>query len=630
MEPRPHQRDALKAIESIGASGRALVVMACGTGKTKVGRDAAVARAGESGLVMVVVPSKWLVRQTYLDWLSDSDSPLDALLVYSDPAVGEAAATTDESVIAEWLGRDVAGMRLMVCTYQSADRVAAAYASTPDLPVVDAMVLDEGHWTAGPSGRAYALPLYDDKIPATTRITLTATARVHPDGDGTQDVVSMSDPALYGERVFELTFGEAIQRGLLADYRVAVVVVTDEEVHQVLLAQQHLPRGEELSTGQVAAQIAVSRAVDTYDLRRVVGFHSRVDRSKTFTRTLGRVASAITTVPVQALHVDSTTSHADRQAALQGLAQPGRGATVLSNVAIFTEGVDVPAADGVVFADPKASKVAITQAVGRALRLHPDKDQSVIILPVYLAPGENAEQVLASSEYRHVWAVLSALRDHDERMDAALTAKRIELGEREVLGGSEQFSMPGMIDMLGPDEVLHGRMREALSLHLLTGATESWLTRYGKLKAYMQFTGVMPRHDYVTPQGDALGRFVQAQKAARAKGVLLPSREGLLEELPGWTWPEKKAGPIDREALHALVVEWHEASGIPEPVERHEKLASLAVRCESLMPDFKYPYSKFRAHINNAVWAMEALYRRMQMRRAEGDVLDKLAPNRTR
>ncbi|WP_436995830.1 helicase-related protein, partial [Streptomyces sp. enrichment culture] len=41
---------------------------------------------------------------------------------------------------------------------------------------------------------------------------------------------------------------------------------------------------------------------------------------------------------------------------------------VLSNVRILGEGVDVPDADAVLFADPKRSASDIIQALGRALR----------------------------------------------------------------------------------------------------------------------------------------------------------------------------------------------------------------------------------------------------------------------
>ncbi|MDJ0463069.1 DEAD/DEAH box helicase [Streptomyces sp. H27-C3] len=616
MQPRPHQIEALEAIRSIGPSGRALAVLACGTGKTLIGRMAALERAGDDGRVMLLVPSKELLRQTYEDWQRDVPGGVDGLLVFSDPSVGEANATTDSDKIATFLRTETGRIRLLLCTYQSAARVAEAYEADVDLPPLDVMVLDEAHRTAGPGGHAYALVLDDNRIPATTRIALTATAKVHPAGDGTQDVVSMDDPSLYGERVYELTFGAAIQKKLLSDFRVAVVLVADEEVHQVLLEQTSLPRGDELTTSQVAAQIAVARAVEEYGLRRIIAFHGRRERSRVFTNTLGSTASTVTRVPIEALHVDGTSNPSERRAVLAKLANPDEGgATVLSNIQVLTEGVDVPSVDSVVFADPKTSKIAIAQAVGRALRLHPGKDKpSVIVLPVYLAPGESPETVLEGSDFRHVWAVLSSLRDFDERMDSSFSQARMEFGEQEFTGQDRSVSLPSAIEILGEDGVLQSKLHEALKLHILTNTTESWLDRYGKLKAYLEFTGDVPKNSYVTPQGDALGSFAASQKTNYKKGVLLPSRAELLEKLPGWNWGKRQERypEIDEPALMELVDEFNNVlrDHSVESELRSMRMIKLAYRCERLVPEFKWPPSKYRAFVNNAVGTMHGLWNR--------------------
>lgn len=617
-DARPHQIEALDAIRGIGPSGRALAVMACGTGKTVVGRLAALERAGDTGLVMLLVPSKELLRQTYSDWQRDLPGGVDGLLVYSDGRVGAADATTDPDRIVQFLRKKPQRLRLLLCTYQSAARVAEAYASAPDLPRLNVMVLDEAHRTAGHGGNTHSVVLDDRRIPAQTRISLTATAKVHPAGDGTQDVVSMDNPVLYGKRVYELTFGAAIAKKLLSDFRVAVVLVTDAEIHRVLLAQAAMPMGSELSTSQVAAQIAIGRAIEEFGSRRIIAFHGRRERSREFTKTLARTAATVTRVPVKSLHLDGTSSSAVRRAALDELAHPEAGAaTVLSNIAVLTEGVDVPSVDSVCFADPKTSKIAITQAVGRALRLHPGKDKpSVIVLPVYLAPGENPETVLASSEFRHVWAVLSALRDFDERMDAAFSVSRVELGETEFRGEDKAPELPSAIEILGEDSVLHSKLHEALKLHVLNNVTEPWLSRYGKLKAYMEFTGDMPKAGYVSPQGDPLGNFAAANKSNYKKGTLLPSRIELLEKLPGWNWGKRqeKYPEIDNDALHAVVDEWIAVvrDHSEDRNEKAERLLTVARKCAEVIPEFKYPISRYKAYVGQSIETMRNLYERAQ------------------
>ena len=50
--------------------------------------------------------------------------------------------------------------------------------------------------------------------------------------------------------------------------------------------------------------------------------------------------------------------------------------------AVFSEGVDIPDIDCVLFADPRKSTIDIVQAVGRALRKSESKKLGYVIIPV--------------------------------------------------------------------------------------------------------------------------------------------------------------------------------------------------------------------------------------------------------
>ncbi|MFH9606920.1 DEAD/DEAH box helicase family protein [Streptomyces sp. NPDC017448] len=610
MKARPHQLDALAAVRQV-ETDRALVLMACGTGKTLVGREAAIERAGSTGAIMVLVPSKELVRQTFVDWRREVAGGVDGLLVFSDSAVDDSIATTDAQDIADFLSGKSDRLKLIVGTYHSAQRVAEAYVLRPGMKPFDVLVLDEAHRTAGKATGEFAAALDNSKIPADFRLFLTATTRVHSEEDGADDVVSMDDAGVYGPLCFELTFGAAISEALLSDFTVAVAVVDDAEVHRVLSQQSSARWAKGLTASQVATQIAVARAVEKYGLERIIAFHGRVERSESFTRSLSGAAQTVGTIPIDAVQVSGTTPQAQRRKALERLASPAAGhATVLSNVAVLTEGVDVPAVDSVVFADPKTSKIAIAQAVGRALRLHPGKGRdAVIVLPVYLAPGENAEQVVASSEFRHVYSVLTSLRDYDERLDADLSAARVSLGQQ----GIKEVELPARINILNSDSDLEERLFSSLKVQLLRNVTETWLERYGQLKAYIDFTGEIPRNRYVTPDGVPLGHWANTQRRAYRKGRLLSSRVEMLEQIPGWTWGESKPSykDLDLDAIRKLISEWQVAMRLNLPSNAPVK-QELALRCAELVPDFKYPMTKFKASDHQALMGMEFLHKRIK------------------
>ncbi len=74
------------------------------------------------------------------------------------------------------------------------------------------------------------------------------------------------------------------------------------------------------------------------------------------------------------------------------------------------------------------------QDIGRALRLNRDGSTKIarIIVPVFLQPGEDPTDMVASASYRPLVAVLQALRSHDERLVEQLADRALTSGQRKV------------------------------------------------------------------------------------------------------------------------------------------------------------------------------------------------------
>jgi predicted helicase len=88
---------------------------------------------------------------------------------------------------------------------------------------------------------------------------------------------------------------------------------------------------------------------------------------------------------------------------------------VLSNARVLGEGIDVPAID----ADPKNSPVDTVQAVGQ----QPGAGKkATLVVPVYLTPGEDPDDLLGADAYTPLWHTIQALRAHDDRLEARLAA----------------------------------------------------------------------------------------------------------------------------------------------------------------------------------------------------------------
>src|SRR6185369_15356820 len=96
-----------------------------------------------------------------------------------------------------------------------------------------------------------------------------------------------------------------------------------------------------------------------------------------------------------------------RKQKLKRLKNVGNGDIgLLSNARCLSEGVDVPALDGVAFIDPRSSEIDIIQSVGRAIRLSENKTMGTIVIPVFIdQAADNAEETLKASEFKPIWDV---------------------------------------------------------------------------------------------------------------------------------------------------------------------------------------------------------------------------------
>ncbi|MEV5816148.1 helicase associated domain-containing protein, partial [Streptomyces mutabilis] len=137
-------------------------------------------------------------------------------------------------------------------------------------------------------------------------------------------------------------------------------------------------------------------------------------------------------------HLVSERREALRQFA-NGIDAAGRRVhrAFLASVRVLGEGVDITGERGVeavCFADTRGSQIEIVQNIGRALRLNKDGSTKVarIIVPVFLEPGEDPTDMVASASFKPLVAVLQGLRSHDERLVEQLASRALTHGKRKV------------------------------------------------------------------------------------------------------------------------------------------------------------------------------------------------------
>lgn len=537
--PRTHQLEAIAAIQAhLHTTDRVSVLMACGTGKTLVGRWLAEQR--QASRTLVVVPSLALIAQTLSEWRSAAGWMFEALIICSDPSTADGAqeragsdgedipgpfwarhraqVTTSPHTAAHVLtGRHPDRPLVVFSTYHSAPVAAAAARSAGTH--FDLTIADEAHNLAGHPRPDFRVVL-GDELPTTARVFMTATqvtttpAPAQPGWDDWSAPLSMNDESKFGPVVYRLDFAEAIERQLLSDYEVLIYETPGES-----------------APDPVAALLAAAGT----GLSRVLTFHGRVAKARAFADAVNGVR-----LPdgrrIRAVAVAGADPAIHRSRALALLEDPDPASlVVVASARCLAEGVDVPAVDGILFADPKSSDVGIIQSVGRALRLAPGKSTGKVLIPVCYSADLDEDTTLSNSSFAAVWRILRGLRTLDARLSAELDSYTRPQSRRGREDGSR--AVPRVTFDLPSPRDLH-----SLIARLVENTTTTWDERFAELEAFALEHGTA----HPPSKNKRLTTWCEYQRKAYRRGMLLPDRAAALRSLPGWTWDAEMRAWIEQ------------------------------------------------------------------------------------
>ena len=493
-QPLKHQLVAMsKAYDYFIKAGneRGKLIMACGTGKTYTSLKIMEQITPKDGFVLFLVPSIALLGQTLNAWMADKTDDIRAVCVCSDAKVTRemhdaddedasivdlaVPATTDtRKILRQLLKYDKEENRTVIfSTYQSIDVVKEAI----DLYKrdVDLIICDEAHRTTGvilkdKEESNFTKVHSNDYIKAGMRLYMTATPRLYSanvrvrakENENIDVLCSMDDEELYGLEFHRLTFNDAVSQGLLADYKVLVLTVSEEDIPESIRTNikekytkaKDKEKLKELNfddatkligcinglSKRIKGDEGITKQQDPLLMRKAVAFCQTINPTKSnpkFSSTqIAKYFGAISqeyksTLPedeyndvvnIKAQHIDGGMDANTRNEKIAWLKQEPEDPNecrVLCNVRCLSEGVDVPALDAVLFLSPRNSEVEVVQSVGRVMRTFKGKNYGYIIIPVIVPSDVKPEDALNDNErFKVVWDILNALRSHDENFNA--------------------------------------------------------------------------------------------------------------------------------------------------------------------------------------------------------------------
>lgn len=467
--------------------------MACGTGKTYTSLKIAENQTQGKGMVLFLVPSIALLGQTLREWTADAEFPIYPIAICSDAGITKKRnsnddvtfdsvvdlalpASTDVKKIADQFRfyqekqAKEKGMIVVFSTYQSIDATAKAQKELISQKIkaeFDLIICDEAHRTTGVSltkeNESAFTKVHDiDIIKAKKRLYMTATPRLYDENSKSKAalndavICSMDDTDIYGDEIYRIGFGEAVQRDLLTDYKVLILTMSEKDVPvsvQNMISDENSEITSDDASKLIGCINAMSKQVlgdeglikssDPDQMKRAVAFTQNIAISKRITNTFNETTDVYLDselvedkdkmVSVSSKHIDGSMNAPQRDELLGWLKSDDRDSEnecrVLTNVRCLSEGVDVPSLDAVLFLSARNSQVDVVQSVGRVMRKSPGKKYGYIIIPVVVPYDVEPSKALDNNDrFKVVWTVLNALRAHDDRFNAEIN--KIDLNKK--------------------------------------------------------------------------------------------------------------------------------------------------------------------------------------------------------
>ncbi|MBD0707663.1 MULTISPECIES: DEAD/DEAH box helicase family protein [unclassified Streptomyces] len=342
VTPRPYQTEALQALDSdLDSSGRALLVLATGLGKTVVGGEviAAHLRRCPQDQVLVVAHAKDLVQQLERALWRHLPKDVPTRLLTGDTRPDDLSGLT--------------------CATVGSALAAARFGYRPGL-----VMIDEAHHVSEEGQYDELLEL----LSSARHLGVTATPWRGDKHDITHQL---------GEPSFSLGIEEGMRRGYLAqvDYRLFVDdidwdIVREASDHAYGLAELNaklfLPQRDEAIRDELAMAWAGTRSP------RAIVFCRTIEHAE-------RLADMLRRTPLWsgALAIHAGLAKRERQNRL--LAFRSGEVPILTAVDILNEGVDVPDVNILCFARVTHSRRIFVQQLGRGLRLRDGKERVTVL-----------------------------------------------------------------------------------------------------------------------------------------------------------------------------------------------------------------------------------------------------------
>ena len=159
-------------------------------------------------------------------------------------------------------------------------------------------------------------------------------------------ISSMDDENLFGSILYQLKFSAAIKLNILSEYQLIVIGVDDESIKKQISSRQLITNDGEniLDAEKYASFVALVKAIENYDLKNIITFHSRIKDAKDFSENFESITkNLIDSSPyckdIICDHVSGNMSISQRNKRINALKTVDHNQTkILTNARCLSEG----------------------------------------------------------------------------------------------------------------------------------------------------------------------------------------------------------------------------------------------------------------------------------------------------
>ena len=415
---------ALKHFEN---HSRGHSIVYCGGGKTMMTYWFCRQYVKKYNLVVIALPSLQLVAQTRdnIDKQQIArEEHWNHISICSEKNIGNLSNnTTDVKDIQQWIENTEynLGLRIIFTTYQSAGVLSDAMNELGQQ--IDIIVFDESHKATGKRNALFTHLLDDNNIKADKRWFVTATPKYNL--RNRSDVYGFDNEEIFGKEICKIDYRTLLKYNMVTEFKLNALGVNSNVIKEFIEENVWIKLDEfdrETQSRLVASIFALHKAYDKKIVTRVISYHSKNNYAERFEEIIKQLSKtkhpkfpSFHDLEVYRCSGEFTTE--ENKQILKAFANAEK--SIVTNARVLTEGIDVPAVDGIIFVDPKKSLVDINQAVGRVVRKLEGKEFGHVILPSIFEGNRITDET-----YAYLGAVLWHISQMDELLKDDITFAR--------------------------------------------------------------------------------------------------------------------------------------------------------------------------------------------------------------